>query len=179
MRTRSCTSMCHESSNRPKKRGSPARCELRRWIVPHHGLPVTRLVFGPALPSRGRHAETCYFLCAECVYVSGCPESIDDISPVVSALHYAKLRGLPPKVSMRPVFSLNVGLDPRRERGGGDAYAVDVRVLEASRLLVQELGHLGTHGGWHGVWAWTRRHGRKGEKSSFFPPSFSNKSAKG
>lgn len=49
---------------------------------------------------------------------------------------------------MSPIFSLDVGLDPSCERRGGDANAVDVGVLEARRLLVQELGHLGaTTGG--------------------------------
>lgn len=38
--------------------------------------------------------------------------------------------------------SLDVGLDPGGERCGGDAHPVDVGVLKATRLLIQELRHL-------------------------------------
>lgn len=40
--------------------------------------------------------------------------------------------------------SLDVGFDPGRKGGGCDAHAVDVGVLKASRLLIQELRHLET-----------------------------------
>ena len=44
--------------------------------------------------------------------------------------------------SLSSVLSLDIGLDPGCEGGGGDADPVDVGVLEAGRLLVQELGYL-------------------------------------
>lgn len=47
-------------------------------------------------------------------------------------------------------FSLDIGLDPSCEGRGGDANAVDIGVLEASRLLVKEFGHLGKNDGWCG-----------------------------